>query len=252
MGRPGDGPLFSFLEPDPRVFGMHSETQPRTLLMCCIAALVLSACASSSSGLVDSLKYAGSSWFGNDVAVTLIPGFRYLRVVSGKRVNYLVLGYADLMSSDAGREEVEVWYSARRETLRLLDGHLVGAVGLPAEWLDARFESRPKWAMVGSERTEFLRERDVMPGHRFRIRDKVAIVRTQAPAETDLQGVKASALAWFEETIATTTGDTLPPAYFGVRMDTSRPRVEYSYQCISAQLCFSAQQWPPPEIPDTR
>ncbi len=229
---------------------MHPESPWRAFLLSLVAICLLSACASSSSGLVDSLKYAGSGWFGgsNDVSVKLAPGIRYLRVVSGGRVNYLALGYSDPQSMHGGQPDIEVWYSARRETLRLMDGHLVSAAGLPAEWLDARFESRPGWTTVGIRPQEFLRERDVMPGHRFRIQDRISIVQVQPPAETDLRGVDASSLAWFMETLAATTGDPLPPAYFGVRMGIPNPEVVYTYQCISESLCFSTQQWPPTDI----
>ena len=60
----------------------------------------------------------------------LNPKVSYIRVTVGKQVAFLVLGFFD---SDR-HGQVEVWYSGRREAIRLQDGRLIEAVGLATEW----------------------------------------------------------------------------------------------------------------------
>lgn len=212
--------------------------------------VVLSACASSSSGLVDTLKYAGDRWAGDGRAKPpeLRGGFRYLKVVANGEVSYLALGYLDPPPVQSGPSSVEVWYSASGQSLRLKDGRLAGTAGLPTDWLDVRMERAPDWSAVGREGVEFERERDVMPGYRYRIRDQLRVRPVLPPETTDLIGVDKASLLWYEETVESSTGGGLPPAYFGVIPGFGSARVVYSFQCVAADLCLSTQSWPPDSI----
>lgn len=212
--------------------------------------VVLSACASSTSGLVDTLKYAGDRWAGDGSAKPpeLRSGFRYLKVVANGEVSYLALGYLDPPPDGQDRSWVEVWYTTSGQSLRLKDGRLVGTAGLPTDWLDVRVDRAPDWSGIGGNGVEFERERDVMPGYRFRIRDRLRIRPVLPPATSDLIGIDKAGLLWFEETLESTTGDELPPAYFGVGPGLGGGRVVYSFQCVSAKLCLSTQSWPPDSV----
>lgn len=68
-----------------------------------------------------------------------------------------MLGYVDAYPQG----DVEIWYSAQCEVLRLQNGRLVGAVGLPVEWRRVTYpQISPAWPAVSPEGTRFSRVRD--------------------------------------------------------------------------------------------
>ena len=172
------------------------------------------------------------------------PNYRYLRVVAGGQPVYMVLGYIDHRPEGA----VEVWYSSAGEVVRLLDGRLVGTTGLATDWREVRFSALPAWpgAADASQPKAYQRERDMMPGYRFGIRDDIALAPIAAPGHTALAGTAASSLRWYEErSVSRPSVASLPPARFGVSHAGGTPRVVYSEQCISNDLCMSFEQWTP-------
>ena len=215
-----------------------------------LVVVLLSACASSTSGLLKTLKYAGDRWAGDGQVKPpdLRSGFRYLKVVVYGEASYLALGYLDPPPDRRDRSLVEVWYSMTGQSLRLKDGRLVGTAGLATDWLDVRLDRAPDWNGIDGNGVDYERERDVMPGYRFRIRDRLRIRPVLPPATTDLVDVDKADLLWFEETVEATTGDGLPRAYFGVLPGLGNWRVVYSFQCVSADFCLSTQSWPPESI----
>ena len=172
------------------------------------------------------------------LSTDLDPKFRYLRVQKGRRDMFVALGYVD--QSPAG--PIEVWYSPKYEVLRLSDGRLVGAsLGMGTDWRSVSFKELPRWNEIG-EQAVFERQRDVSPGYRFGVREKMRIRRIAAPADSNLKLLSVSSLAWFEEQAL--DGD-LPPTRYGVDMSGAKPQVVYAEQCLSDIECFSWQRWPP-------
>jgi len=169
----------------------------------------------------------------------LDPHFKYLRVQVDRREIFMALGYLD--STPDG--QVEVWYSALGEVLRLCDGRLIGAsMNRGTDWLSVSFSHLPHWEQVGAQ-ASFERSRDISPGYRYGITEQMFIRRIQQPNDTRLQAIDASRLAWFEERAE---GDgALPAARYGVSMEGSAPQVVYAEQCLSDDLCFSWQRWTP-------
>ena len=197
---------------------------------------------------MESLQYAVRR--DSSVATArLNPDFRYLRATIDGRVALLVLGYVD----QHPQGPIEVWYSAEREVLRLQNGRIVGATGLTTEWRNVSFPTLPSWSVL--ERTEgafrWVRERDVMPGYRFGIRDPLALRVSTVPSKSALQGVDPKSLRWFEEL---TEFDArvkqrdeekdLTPAIYAVAFSGSTEKVVYGEQCLTRTLCFSWQVWP--------
>jgi hypothetical protein len=173
---------------------------------------------------------------------TFNPNYRYLRVTTGAQTVFMALGYIDQRPEGA----VEVWYSGSGEVLRLLDGRLVGTSGLSTDWRAVRFSNLPAWPGDTGAKT-YVRERDMMPGYRFGIRDEVVLAPTAAPAQSTLAGRPAASLRWYEErSTSRPASASLPPARFGVLTTGGAPRVVYSEQCISNDLCMSFEQWTPP------
>lgn len=176
---------------------------------------------------------------------TFNPNYRYLRVATGDEAVFMVLGYIDQRPEGA----VEVWYSGSGEVVRLLDGRLVGTTGLSTDWREVRFSGLPAWTADASSppiAKTYQRQRDMMPGYRFGIRDEIVLTPIAAPQQAAVAGTAAASLRWYEErSVSRPATASLPPARFGVSQAGGTPRVVYSEQCISNDLCMSFEQWTP-------
>lgn len=166
------------------------------------------------------------------------PRYRYLRVTHQGGVSIVVLGA--LEPNPHG--QVEVYYSADGATLRLQNGRLAGNTNLLPEWRSVRLPELPSWSDLAAEGkpVQWERVRDVMPGYRFGIRDKLLLSPVPAPRSSTLVGVDAHGLVWFEERTQESTDERLPPARYATRGNT----VIYSEQCVSAKNCVKWQRWP--------
>lgn len=179
----------------------------------------------------------------------LNPAYRYLRVVIDGRVALLVLGYVD----EHPRGPIEVWYSAESEILRFQNGRIVGAVGLTTEWRGVELPELPSWSALANVHaiSRWIRIRDVMPGYRYGIRDKMALQLSPPPARSALQVLDPQKLTWFEERIEPKSDellkageDSLPVARYAVDFAGGTETVAYGEQCLAPKLCFSWQRWP--------
>lgn len=197
------------------------------------------------------------------VGVTLNPALRYLRVTIDGQVSLFVLGEVDADPRDAAYADgtpkgpTEVWYSAEREVLRLRDGRVMGVSGFTPEWRNVEQRGAPAWASLAArnDAVVFSRLRDVMPGYRYGIQDSLTLRRTPPPARSQIAGLDANRLAWFEETVAAGPAanasssyakDTvLPPARYAVELRAGQATVVYGEQCLATTVCFTWQRWPP-------
>jgi hypothetical protein len=177
-------------------------------------------------------------------AATLNPRYRYLRVTVAGRTALLVLGDMD----EHRNGQVEVWYSAQREVLRIQNGRIAGVTGLRTEWRSVSMPAMPAWSTLASAARQhhWIRIRDVMPGYRFGVRDALILSRISTPAQSALQGLDPAQLAWFEERHRgdPTSELWLPPARYAVQIGEGRETVVYGEQCIARDLCFTWQRWP--------
>lgn len=187
------------------------------------------------------------------------PSYRYLRTVINGRTIYMVLGYVDQRAEGP----VEVWYSSSGEVVKLLDGRLVGTTGLATDWRDVRFPALPAWPAGAADASapssssasspaaspsaqRFVRERDLMPGYRFGIRDDIVRTAVPPPQKSALTTASAASLRWFEERSASRPAEaSVPPARFAISESSGTSRVVYSEQCISSDLCMSFERWTP-------
>lgn len=176
-------------------------------------------------------------------APKLAPRFRYLRATLGGSIAYLALGYEE--RSESG--EVEVWYSGSGEAVKLLNGRLVGTSGLFTEWRNVDLSRAPSWSQASASAgaLAWVRMRDVMPGYRYGVEDRMTLRRMPLPKKTALQRVDPSRLVWFEEKTETKAqGAEVPPAIYGVEMLGGGAEVVYSEQCVAVDFCFTLQRWP--------
>ena len=189
------------------------------------------------------------------------PRFRYLRAqVEGYPPSMLVLGYVD--QSPEG--PVEVWYSASREIIKLLDGRIIATGGLPMDWSTTRFEPLPTaWPLVGPGDVAYRRSHDESARYRTGLVDDVllhpwsgelpqALIKS-LPATLPIE--LARSYRWFHESYT-----RVPPWLVGAnRVDPSASQPEawfawgrhlgqdvlvYSYQCLKSDFCLKLQRWP--------
>ena len=195
----------------------------------------------ASQALVDAFHQYRADNSSNKTAPGLNPNFNYLRVQVGKREVFMALGYVDQLPDGP----VEVWYSALGEVLRLRDGRLIGAtMNMGTDWLSVSFTNLPRWDQIGAQ-ASFERNRDVSPGYRYGIKEKMHIQAIPQPNDSQLQLIQPSSLTWFEEHAE--GAGALPPARYGVNM-AATPQVVYAEQCLSSDFCFSWQRWTPVKV----
>lgn len=169
----------------------------------------------------------------------LNPQLRYLRVRVDGRTTLMVMGY----SETTPQGQLETWYSGEGEVLRLLNGRVASTVGLNTDWRAVRNTALPSWAaLMAGQSVDFVRERDVMPGHRFGVSETVSLYRVAVPDRSNFVGVKSSDLQWFEEFVRDAKGSFA--ARYALRDVAGVPTVVYGEQCLSDNLCFSWQPWP--------
>ena len=175
-------------------------------------------------------------------AIALNPSYRYLRVSADGREALMVLGYVDPQPLG----DVETWYSASGEVLKLQNGRITSTSGLKPDWREVRYSELPSWSsLVGMSAARFKRERDEMPGHRFGIQEVVEISSVQPPADARLSGLSAATLRWFEERVVASPKPE-PSARYGLssRNDGTQPVVVYGEQCLRPDFCIAWQVWP--------
>jgi len=224
-----------------------------SLLGSCFYGLVLAGlcgCASGGSALVESFQMLALQAVSAEQAPPRPPAYnpnmRYLRAqLNDEPVALLVLGYVDRTLQG----EIEVWYSANAEVLKLMDGRVLATQGLPLDWIRVRFDPRPTWPGLGSESPTFVRIHDELPSYRFGVREAVQIQAwSQTPATrwsppSDIRGAKN--LHWFKETAR--AADALGGAqvsWFARNSQSGDAAVVYSEQCLAPTLCLRLQRVP--------
>lgn len=215
--------------------------------MVCLA-FAFGGCASRTAPLTDILSAVVSEQLESGDGSKRIgqpnPNYRYLRVeAQGRSPAFLVLGYID--PHPLG--DIEVWYSAKQEVIKIQNGRIVGTAGLEIDWRAVQFPTPPPlWTVLMPQGSTYQRLRDEMPGHRYAIADQIAlqpwhdVPPIALPAS--LTAAQARTYTWFRETSSAV--NALPPAWFAWGIHRGIPTVVYSEQCLSATFCLKLQRWP--------
>ena len=212
---------------------------PLRFVCCLLACAFLTACTAGSQAALNTIKLAFGADTSGATSTPVNPDFRYLKVTSYGRPSYMVLGYVE-------PNNTEVWYSAKGEVLKTLDGRLRGTVGLEVDWRKVAVQP-PAWQDVLSapgKVWQFERQRDVMPGYRT----VTETVRLQEVSPAQVHQVLGTSMLqrkdvrWFSET----TGN-LPSSFYALKMHghdgVAEPQVVFTYQCLKADLCISFLPW---------
>ena len=211
-----------------------------------LAAATLTGCTSGMSAAITSIRLVVSGGGGTEGA-KLDPNFAYLRVTRGR---YAALLYRGVVERTA-EGPVELYYSGDGEVLRLRDGRILGASGMPTEWRRVE-DGAPAWSALvkSAEALSFVRVRDVMPGYRSGVRDELTLTRIAPPQKSALRNVDPQTLTWFEErgraprdSFFAARSDALPPARYALDLSGAQPVVVYSEQCLAPDFCFTWQRW---------
>jgi len=208
-------------------------------------------CASGSAPLFEVLSLvrpgADSALQAKFEPAALNPKFRYLKVIVEDRAPVLlVLGYLDPHTSG----DIEVWYSANREVLKIQNGRIISTAGLTFDWRSSDFPvAPPAWTELAANDANYVRTRDEIPNGRYAVTEQVHLERSPAPPVAHLSESMPASLAgnyaWFSETYRADDGRAPPPAWFAVDLNSPTATVAYSEQCLSATLCMKLQAWPP-------
>ncbi|MDD5247885.1 MAG: YjbF family lipoprotein [Rhodocyclaceae bacterium] len=212
------------------------------IVLCLLAAAVVSGCASESAAIGKTVGMLVSS-SDPTAQATLRPDYRYLRATVDGRTVLLVLGYVEPHPGG----NIDVWYSAEHEVIKLQHGHIIATAGLATDWREVRFVAPPDWhAMAAQQTTTYTRERDEMPGYHFGIREVVTARPIAAPGTTLIKAIDPASLRWIEESAQSQTPNAvpLPPARFAFDPRADNETVIYSEQCLSPSLCLALQSWP--------
>lgn len=170
----------------------------------------------------------------------LNPNLRYLRATALGHTALLVLGYIE----PHPQGDIEVWYSAKGEVLRLQNGRIVGTSGLKLDWRNVRYPTLPNWSAIADQDISFTREHDEEPGYRYGIRKEIRLHKTSTLKGTNLIGIDSTEMQWFIEEVKSgnlaDSSSPLPSTVYGV----SAGRVIYGAQCLNQEVCITWQRWP--------
>lgn len=218
------------------------------LLFVLAVVVVLAGCATKRSALSETVTAFFTQGAAANAAIPAKPDprFLYLRVEQqGLPPAMLVLGYVD----PHPQGDIEVWYSAQQEVLKIQNGRIVGSAGLTTDWSRVRFPAAPPaWGAVPAQGAQYLRIRDEMPGYQFDLVDNLHLTAwaglpaSKLPAS--LPADTARSYQWFREAAVPAHGPALPPAWYAWGMRGGVATVVYSEQCLSPVLCLKMQRWP--------
>jgi hypothetical protein len=214
----------------------------RVIVAIAVLLFLLSACASNMGALIQVARKAVAPGPEAD-AIQLRPDVTYLRITSGRHV--ALMGLLAFEAHTNG--QVEVWIGAGGEVLRLQNGRVKGLSGFPTEWRQVLLPAFPPWAAVAAAQQgyEWIRVRDVMPGYKTGLRDRVLLRQIDVPRRSEIRGYDPHTLTWFEERafVQDQSSPTLPHARYAVENDGGKETVVYAEQCVASDLCLTWQHW---------
>ena len=219
------------------------------------ALLLLAGCASGGSAMMQTTQLWVQQVLvgvGDGLPQKPDPRFSYLRVeVPNLTPGLWVLAFVDPHAMG----EIEVWYSAQKQVIKLQNGRIVATHGLAVDWPAVRFAAAPPaWAQVaadtGAAVAAFERAHDELPAYRYGVRERVELrVLAQAPplaGPGSLAPDLAKRYAWFSETatpLGAPEGGVLTNWYAWGR-HLGQPTVVFSEQCLKPDFCLRLQRWP--------
>jgi len=219
-----------------------------------VFAVVLAGC-SSGSLVTDTAHALYHQQFDSVADITqtaaLNPAYSYLRAeLTGYPSALLVLGYVDAHPNG----DVEIWYGANKEVIRIQQGRIVGTAGLPLNWRNVHYVGAlPSWGTDPSGPQAVVRVRDEMPGYRYGLQDQLSFQAIAGVAPIVLPQTLPPQMAqryqWYREAGVNASAGGLPASWFAVGPYQGKQTVVFTYQCLGPDACLSLQRWPPEKGP---
>lgn len=195
------------------------------------------------SALPDTLHYLWSRPPNVDTH-SLDPHQRYLRVTHDQQVALMVLGYRTAAADGA----VDTWYSAKGEVLKLKNGRIIETDGLDTDWRQVHLPVLPSWRNLEDHSLTYLRQRDVMPGYRYGVSERITVQPIPQPSLTQIKHTDPAHLRWFEERATPLSPNTpsLPPTVIAVDTQNGVWHAVYGEQSLAPDYRLTWQRWPAP------
>ena len=196
-------------------------------------AFFLSSCSVLDNPSLKTFSHVLPSFGGKPAVRKADPNYRYLKVEFRGQAGFLA-------SSNQYSDPEQTWFSSAGEVLVIQDGRLREALGMVVEWRRVVLPKLPAWGDLAKSGKpfEWTRIRDVMPGYRYGVKDRLILQRIPAPDKSEYDG-DPGRLIWFRETDL--AGNPLPPSRYAY--DPAKNRIVYGETCLSDDFCFSWQEW---------
>lgn len=170
---------------------------------------------------------------GKPVVGKANPNYRYIEIKFRGQVGFMA-------SSNRYSDPEQAWLSSVGEVFVMRHGRIKGATGMAVEWRHVVLPKLPSWSALAKSGKpfEWTRIRDVMPGYKYGVIDRLVLQRIPAPDKSEYDGAPEN-LIWFGETDR--SKNPLPPAKYAY--DPMKNRIVYGEVCLSNDICFSWQEW---------
>lgn len=207
--------------------------------LCAAALLSLPACSGLNKAAINSLQAAYQGPNRNFEAVPRNPAYKYMQVEVPNAASLTVLGYQY-------PNNVQVWYAAKGEVVRLQGNRLLDTTGLNVNLANVRYAP-------GGQPNQTLARFDVPELGLFNVQAVLQLQAAESPksnlakrASEQANGDKG--LYWYTETVAgplPAALENLPPAIYGFAQPLSEgtnasqlPLAVYGKQCLAPTYCL--------------
>jgi hypothetical protein len=210
----------------------------RSSLLLCLAAIVLPACTGLNQAAVNSLQAAYEGPNRNFEAVPRNPAYQYMQVEVPGAASLTVLGYQ--------YPNLQVWYAAKGEVVRLQGNRLLDTTGLNVNLANVQY-------IPAAQANQTTMRFDVPELGLFNVQTTLQLQPTEPPksnlAKRASDGASAAkGLYWYSETQiepVPSAMEGLPPAVYGFAQAlpegtpaSQLPLAVYGKQCLAPTYCL--------------
>ena len=206
--------------------------------LCVAALLVLPACTGLNQAAINSLQAAYQGPNRNFEAVPRNPAYQYMQVEVPGAASLTVLGYQ--------YPNLQVWYAAKGEVVRLQGNRLLDTTGLNVNLANVQYTP-------GAQTQQTNMKFDVPELGLFNVQATLQLQRTEPPKSNlakraSEQANAGKGLYWYSETLSSPLPaalEGLPPAIYGFAQPlpegtnaSQLPPAVYGKQCLAPTYCL--------------
>lgn len=207
-------------------------------LLLCTAAFILSACTGLNQAAVNSLKAAYDGPNRNFAAVPRNPDYQYMQVEVPGAASLTVLGYQ--------HPNLQVWYAAKGEVVRLQGNRLLDTTGLNVNFANVHYA-------IGTQASQTRMRFDVPELGLFGVQVLLQLQPAEPPrSNLAKEASTGNGLHWYKETLINSVTSPvpialkdLPSAVYGFAKAlpegtpaSDLPLAVYGKQCLTPTYCL--------------